>query len=253
MNRQILHRWVGIASHIFPDGRIQARAAMEDDFHNFRAEVTIENSIVVSARSESPRFPWATCPAGARHVGMLVGKPASALAHSVTRLVNPRDQCTHALDLTGLAIAGAVRKDRLVEYRAAVPCRVDERTQATITRNGTLILSWDVDGIVITYPAPYSSHGLLDGFSTWAIETLDPLTAEAALILRRCVCISLGRVQDLDAVAHSSGLGRCYTEQPHRAPNATRMIGSTHDFTENSDTLGSSDRDWILAVDPTIS
>ena len=76
-------------------------------------------------------------------------------------------------------------------------------------------------------------------------ETLNIDDAEAALILRRCAMISNGRGQPLDAQISAEPWGRCFSQQPDRAPTALRVRGSTWDFTGRVEALCADDQGWI--------
>lgn len=67
----------------------------------------------------------------------------------------------------------------------------------------------------------------------------------AALLLRRCTLISLGRMNNLDAQVHASSTGRCYSQQPVHAPQALRIKGSTWDFSETAGMLCQDDQAWL--------
>jgi len=79
----------------------------------------------------------------------------------------------------------------------------------------------------------------------WALQTLSEEEAEAALILRRCTLISLGRERDLDRQTHAVPSGLCYSQQPERAEQAIRVKGSTWDFGSSQEKLCASDHDWL--------
>ncbi|MFU7548426.1 hypothetical protein ACM9NK_30875, partial [Pseudomonas paraeruginosa] len=81
----------------------------------------------------------------------------------------------------------------------------------------TTLLSWDVHGSTIEGPPPYCGVNLREGMARWALNHLSEEEAEAALLLRRCTLISLGRMNNLDAQIHASSTGRCYSQQPARA------------------------------------
>jgi hypothetical protein len=106
-------------------------------------------------------------------------------------------------------------------------------------------LTWEVDGGVITGPETFARLDLGHGFAKWAQESLSPDEAEAALVLRRCVVISVGRTIDLDAQLTAVPRGRCYSEQPRRAPRARRVRGSTQDFSDRAERLCEADQEWI--------
>jgi hypothetical protein len=69
--------------------------------------------------------------------------------------------------------------------------------------------------------------------------------AEAALVLRRCAVISVGKNRPLDAQKHARLSGACYVQQPERAPLALRQVGSTWNFTWQPGQLCRDDLDWI--------
>jgi hypothetical protein len=79
----------------------------------------------------------------------------------------------------------------------------------------------------------------------WAFNNLSEEEAEAALLLRRCTQISLGRLNNLDAQVHASSTGRCYSQQPARAKQALRIKGSTWDFSEAASALCIDDQNWL--------
>jgi hypothetical protein len=87
------------------------------------------------------------------------------------------------------------------------------------------------------------------GMARWALGTLPAEEAEAALVLRRCALISLGRLKDIDKEPHAHLTGRCYAQQPHRAPQAIRMVGSTWDFTKKPEALCGDDQAWLADFD----
>jgi hypothetical protein len=84
----------------------------------------------------------------------------------------------------------------------------------------------------------------------WALHNLSNEEAEAALLLRRCTLISLGRAHNLDAQAHAASTGLCYSQQPERAVLASRMIGSTWDFSAAQSALCADDQDWLGQITP---
>lgn len=228
----------------------EVRAALEDDFHHFRVSIQHEQEIVTFIRGYAVRYPYTACPGAALPLEALVGMPLSDVAHSVTRATDGRHQCTHMLDLAGLAIAAAARQTHDLIYDVSVPQRTDGRTSPVLWRDGREYLQWQVNGTLIEGPAPYCGIDLNHGMAAWAINTLEPEEAEAALLLRRCTTISRGREYDLDSVGHAAKTGLCYSQQPGRAEQALRMKGSTLDFTNHAEQLCASDQDWFAGLEP---
>jgi hypothetical protein len=226
-----------------PGGEV--RAAVEDDFHHFRVRLAHDGERVQSVQGSALRHPYSTCPLAAQPLAHLEGMILDPIAHSVVREVDPRQQCTHMLDLAGLSMATAARRVTSCRYDIAVPRRVQGRTHATLSVDGTALLAWDIQDTTILGPAPFSSISLREGMASWALSALDAQTAEAALVLRRCALISLGRTKNLDAQVHAEPTGRCFAQQPQRASAGARMVGSMLDFTDMPEALCRADAAWL--------
>jgi hypothetical protein len=159
--------------------------------------------------------------------------------------VDPGEQCTHLLDLAGLACAAVSRGLVQRRYDIEVPLRVGGKTQATLARDGCPLLAWEVQDLGITGPAPYAGVSLRHGMAQWALANLAEDEAEAALVLRRCTVISLGKGKPLDLQVHAVPTGACFAQQPQRAPTALRQVGSTWDFSERAAALCADDEAWL--------
>jgi Protein of unknown function (DUF2889) len=229
--------------------RGEVRAALEDDFHHFRVSVVHSDGKVQDVHGCAVRHPYSTCPLAADQLSRLVNAPLNGLAHSVMRITNPSQQCTHLMDLAGLAIAAAARSIAQRWYDIAVPQRVAGRTLATLDRDGSRVLAWELFNTTVMGPAPFEGVSLREGMAAWALAHLPQEEAEAALILRRCALISLGRVMNLDAQVHAEPTGRCFVQQPERAAQGLRRVGSTVDFTAAARELCATDRDWLALRD----
>lgn len=225
------------------------RAVLEDDFHHFRVELVLHGGKITAAQGTAIRFPYSMCPSAAAQLEQLVGHEAMSCAHSVMRMVDPGQQCTHLLELAGLAAAVAALGLKQRHYEIDVPLRVDGRTQARLSRDGLPLLCWDIDDLQITGPAPYTDLALGQGMARWALANLSEDEAEAALVLRRCAVISRGKGLPLDEQVHARPTGACFAQQVERAPLASRQIGSTWDFSTTPDRLCVDDQDWLAFRD----
>lgn len=228
---------------------IHVRAALEDDFHHFRVELHAQDGLVSAIAAQAPRHPYSLCPAAVQSLQRLVGTALPRHAHALGKAVDPREQCTHLLDLAGLAAAAAARGVLQRRYDVEVPLRQDGRTQARLSRDGVPLLCWDVLELAVTGPEPYTGFDLRQGMARWALAHLPEDEAEAALVLRRCAAISMGKGKPLDEQVHALATGRCYAQQPHRAPLALRQVGSTGDFTASADALCADDAAWLRGSD----
>lgn len=223
----------------------EVRAALEDDFHHFRVTLQHDVEQVLNIRGGAIRHPYSLCPAAAAQLPMLDGMRLDRVASAVTRATDASQQCTHVLDLAGLAIAGAAHGRTRRQYDIEVPDRVAGRTEALLRRDGQPVLRWRLDQVSITGPAPYTGVSLQHGFARWALESLDADAAEAAVVLRRCAMISLGRHKNLDDQVHAMPTGQCHVQQPARAPLALRMVGSTWDWSARAGELCADDAAWL--------
>jgi hypothetical protein len=240
----IFRRRVTIAA--FEDEAGQGiRAALEDDFHHFRVSLWHKSGILQDIQGEGLRIPYSACQEAKEPLRQLIGKPLSPIAHSVNRQTDAQHQCTHLLDLAGLAIAAAARRTVRRDYEIEVPQRVAGQTHARLYRDGVLYMEWHVRDSVIASPVPYAGVNLREGMARWVFGHLDEEQAEAALLFRRCVLISLGRTNNLDVQIHASSTGRCYSQQPSRAATALRNKGSTLDFSNRPEALGADDLIWV--------
>lgn len=207
---------------------------LEDDFHHFRATLTHDGREVTGVRGEAIRIPWTTCAGAAESLQALRGAPLLPSAADVARHADPRTQCTHLYDAAVLAIANAVRGNTRRIYDATIPDRIDGRARVTLARDGEPILEWQVDGMQILEPAPYTGQGMLAGFVRWCYASLDIDDAEAAQVLRRAVFIGLGRHYDFDRIPRASGFagvaGICHTFDGERVEGAERVAGTVRDL-----------------------
>jgi hypothetical protein len=218
-------------------------ADLDDDFHRFQVTLRHDGARALAVEGEGLRFPWSTCPDAAGPLRALEGAPLAPRATAAADHADPRATCTHMFDLAALAMAHAATGRVTRQYDAEVPVRVDHRTRARLWRDGVLLLDWTVDDRTgVVDPPPYSEAPWQGGFMRWADATLDPDTAEAAIVLRRAVTIGLGRHMDLDVYERASELAPmmnaiCYTFQSPQVEIALRHRGATRDRATNPDAL----------------
>ncbi|KAE8760060.1 DUF2889 domain-containing protein [Paraburkholderia madseniana] len=240
----MFRRRIVISSHIGTSQRV-TRAALEDDFHHFRVEVASAHGQATRIDAASPRRPYTLCAQAAGQLQALVGMTLTQTAHEVTRVADASEQCTHLFELSGLAIAAAARGTLRRQYDVEVPTRVDDRTHPALARDGIPLLEWKVVGTVIQGPPPYAGIDLYHGMARWALTTLPGEEAEAALILRRATGIAKGRGMNLDEQVHARPNGNCFAQQPVRAEQAIRIVGSTLDFATRPAALCADDLAWL--------
>ena len=224
------------------DGVVEG--GLEDDFHHFEVTLRHDRGRVIGIESRSRRWPWSTCPAAAVNLRPLEGMPLSTRCTAIAEVADPRMNCTHQFDLTGLCVSHAARGDEQRQYDVELPPAVDGVTHPRLWRDGELLLTWTLstrDRGLVDSP-PYDAAPWRGGFFRWADDTLDPVAAEAAIVLRRACEIGMGRGMDLEAVDSAEELGPImgavyYTMQPSVMPVAFRNRGSIRDFARHPDAL----------------
>ena len=207
-------------------------ADVEDDFHRFCVAIRHADSKVAEIEAHAIRYPWTTCSAATHQLRYLVGMTLSTAPDKVYRYTDGRYQCTHMLELAGVAITTAARGEPEKLYEIVVSDPDNDRQHATLKRDGAIILNWTVANETIESGDKFGGT-TLRALGHWAaIEWTDAL-AEPALLLRRAVRLSLGRRIDVDAMPTAASLHRgsvCYSYQPNIAPQGLRMKGSHRDF-----------------------
>lgn len=221
------------------------KSALEDDYHHFRVALNLQQNQIHQVLSTGLRTPYTLCARAGEELQTMRGLSVAQVMDTLPQHVDARLQCTHQLDMAVLAIAAVARDEQKCSFRVEVPRHIDNCTSATLWRNGEELLHWQVDNSVITAPDPFSGVSLLKGMASWARQTLDSQTAEAALVLRRAAMISRGRLRNLDVETHAKPLGNCFVQQPERASSAQRNVGSTMDFSERPEVLCATDMAWL--------
>ena len=225
-----------------------ARVALEDDFHHFRVALEMKNNRVWRAEGEALRTPYTLCGEACSSLQRLEGMPLTTSSNDIYGYTDPQHQCTHLFDEAGLGIAAASRGISRRRYDIVIPRHIDECTSATLYCDGLETLHWEVEDLRVTGgAAQFIGLDLGKGMSRWVQQNLDEELAEAALILRRCCMISRGRTVELDKKVHAEPLGFCYSQQPSRASQALRVVGSTLDFTADPEKLCASDQEWLVS------
>ncbi len=225
-------------------------AWLEDDFHHFGIEMRHDGEKVIAVDGQAARFPRDTCPGAVGILQEVVGMPLDKRSTALGQYTNMRWHCTHLYDLLGLAIAHAACGREHRRYEAMVPdreplesahadSRIGGRTAPQLYRDGDLVLSWEVEGNLITGPGQYAGISMGRGFREWT-ESLDIDQAEAAHVLRRAALIALGRLIDLqqlppEAVKETAGV--CHSFQPEVVRGSSRMLASTRDYSDNAQGL----------------
>ncbi len=160
--------------------------AIEDDMHHFRIRFDHADGVIVAVQASAVRHPWTGCGGAPGHiVERLTGE---RLADVASR--DPVEHCTHMVDLAVLMAAHAQDSEPSA-FDMQVGDRIEDRTTATLVRNGEERLRLLLDGSVIAAPLAWAGLDLKQ-VSRWKHD-LEPQTAEMMVILRRAVYVSSAR------------------------------------------------------------
>jgi hypothetical protein len=223
------------------DGCVSGR--LEDDFHAFGVSIRHDGRYVTEAEGDAGRFPWTTCSGAVDPLRRLIGMELSPRPGAVRDHTDSRAQCTHLLDLAGLAIALAARGGATRRYSLEVPDSVEGRSRPRLLRDGSEILVWELAAGRIAAPEPFvGQRAFGGGFTRWAERCLDPNLAEAAVVLQRACGIALGRMYDMDQTPGAWAFGAmagpaCHSFGPEHVNQARRMVGSARDFSRTPERL----------------
>jgi hypothetical protein len=218
-------------------------ADLEDDFHRFWVRLEHDDRQVVRISGTSGRYPWSTCPGALAPLERLAGMPLAAASSAVRRWTEPRAQCTHLLDLAGLAVAHAAAGRVRRGYEVEIPDRVEGRSHARLRRDSVALLEFEIEHGAIVSPEPFAGQASFGGgFGRWAEANLEPDLAEAAIVLQRACGIAMGRQWDMDQVPGAWVFGAmtggaCHTFGAGVVEDARRVVGSMRDFTEAPELL----------------
>jgi hypothetical protein len=242
-----LNRRIEIATTRQADGSGEARAALEDDFHHFRVTMRHRDGVVGEVTAEQPRFPTGGCEGAAPRLSELVGMKLDPFSGAALIHTDARFQCTHLIDLAGLAIAAAAQGIARRRYDVEVPDAVNGRTSPRVFRDGVRVLEWQIENDTILGPDPFTGRSMGLGFSAFAREQLTLDDAEAALILRRGIMVGFGRLISAGLITPKSPrmpIGACWAFQPERAHEAV-VLDTKLDFSDRPEALTQDDQDWI--------
>lgn len=204
------------------------RAELEDDYHCMRVTLHHDGESVTSIEPEMIRAPWTTCPGAVEKLkSAFAGTPLADFAKCEEKTQN----CTHLFDL---ALLGAAHAQDVTptSYEVMVTDPIDGVRRAELHCDGEVVVGWTEENFKIV--EPQNLQGLrLTELRSW-MESLTPRQQEAARILRWANMMANGRIIPIEQQSDASKMPPgCYTFQPHRAVQATR-IGMIYDFSSGN-------------------
>lgn len=237
-------RRVRIATHKKSDGSLEARCAVEDDFHHFRVQLESRDGVITAVRTDARRSPNSLCEAAGNQLQDLIGMALDPACAAVLHQTDQFQQCTHQLDLAVLGVAAMAINRPERSYEVTIPDRIDGQTVATLHVDGQSMLQWQVTGMTVEGPPPFDGRSLGAGFTKFTYS-LSRDQAEAALVLRRALFVSQGRGVDIDALGDRGPVGGCWAWQPERIPKLRRLPENRRDFSISSEVPLGEDLNWL--------
>lgn len=204
----------------------RANAELEDDYHRMVVTLHHEGGIVTAVDCAMKRAPWTSCPGAMDRLRETFTGVALA---EVVRRGEKLQNCTHLYDLTIFAAAHA-EAEKPIAYDVIVTDAVDGQRRAELWRDGKALLDWTLQGDRFLAPEMLAGSRLRD-MGGWIAEQ-DAAVAEAGRVLRWAALLAGGREMDIPAGLSATAFpaGSCYTFQPERAVDATRLPGADIDF-----------------------
>ena len=148
------------------------------------------------------------------------------------------------LDLAWLASRHACRDKPVRLYEMDIPDAQNERTTATLRRDGVEVLAWRIESGIVTAPESFRGRHLYRGFVSWVLSRtdLDEDEIEAALVLQKGCFVSLARrvtftPGPLSESEKKATAGLCYGFGIDRIDRAVRRGDQIRDFTDRPDRL----------------
>lgn len=213
------------------------RAEIEDDYHHFAVAIRHDGEQVTDGEGWAIRYPWSQCPMAVGALPELAGLALTTDPTAVYRHVNPLGQCTHMLEVAGLAITQAARGLGKRRYDVSVTDPEAGRVDAELLCDGTLLARWVLqDGAIIDPPERRGQRPA--SFRSRAMSDLPHAEAETLLIMRRAIGLGAARSIDVDSFPTAAAMQRepaCFVFRSGVAERARRRYGSVRDF---SDTAG---------------
>lgn len=207
-------------------------AELEDDYHRMVVTLTHENGVISNVQSEMKRSPWTLCPGAMEQLAKTFTGVALA---DVAKRGEKTSNCTHLHDLT---IFGAAHADEAapVAYDIHVTDPVEGVRTASLTRNGTPMLHWVMQGEAMAevFTAPEDLAGRQMGQLNDVIAKQDKAGAEAMRILRWASMVAHGRAREMPAGMSATEFpaGSCFNFQAERATGSFRRPGADIDFSK---------------------
>jgi hypothetical protein len=217
----------------------QAVAEMEDDYHHFVVTVRHADGRVTDARGQAVRYPWSQCPMASAALAELRGLAIGAHPTAIYGHLDPLGQCTHMLEMAGLACAQIARGRGARRYDVTVTDPVAGRVDAELLCDEAPLALWTLQDGVITAPAERRGQEPV-AFRSRALGDLPPDEAEVLLILRRAIGLAAARGLDVDRFPTAAAMGRppaCFVFRPGVAEHAARRYGSVRDFSTGAGPL----------------
>jgi hypothetical protein len=207
------------------------RSGLEDDFHRFLLELHHADGVVLSVTTRTDRYPWSSC---ARAGDYLADQVIGRSLETIGRL-DPHSHCTHLFELLVVG-AAHVHDFRSLQIDMRVPDRENDRTWATLSENGAVVLRWEVNGTRLEGSGTWAGRDLRD-LSKWK-KDLSPVLAERSMLLRRALHVSNRRTSKIDvgqraADRGSARMGACFTYQLPRALESYRSPDFIRDFSHS--------------------
>lgn len=216
---------------------------LEDTQHAMRCTLRHDGERVMAIETHLSRLPMDTCASAGDPIQSLVGWSIDTPLLTLYSQGQPRRNCTHLFDLVSLAVTHALRGEVVRRYDVMVPDETSEPVVATIAREGEQVHAWKVFQGQILAPELLAGGSLFGGFTRRVSGLYQGDELEAALVLQKGFVVAQARRFDMEALAGTQGIFQplaeaiCHSYTPGVIEQATRLGGSTRDFSDTPEKL----------------
>lgn len=219
-------------------------AALEDEAHAFEIHLTHRAGKVVAVEPCWQRHPLTTCPSAGDALGQILEFPLSLNPLALGEFASAVENCTHFFDVASLmcthakACAGDCTLPEEYYYQMEVTDESQGCQRATLSLNGKVLLTWDMEKGRIKSPDVYDGVAVLKGLTRLCREKFDYRTTELSLMLQKAVFVARARFirsEDMSGVRVKDTpqpLGVCYATRGGREDQAIRT-GTRRDYSDD--------------------
>jgi hypothetical protein len=224
------------------DGKVDA--AIIDMRHHMTCTLYHDGQVITAVETGFHRYTLQTCPGASAPLQALVGMRIDTPTRELFANGRARQNCTHMLDLTWLAMHHARRGGVEWIYDVAIPDALSGPLHGTLSRNGSVVQQWQVEDQRIVAPSPLAGQSVGGGLTRWLTDGsgFSELEIEECLVLAKgFFMVGARRFKMMEGplsdTYRDAVRGVCYGYAAERIDIAVQLGGMGRDFSRDRDLL----------------